>query len=113
MEVIKGVNLGLAFAVELAMLAGLGIWAFGLSQETWVRWGLVVPVIGVAVALWAVLAAPAAATRLPEPGLTLLKIALFGATTVALAQAGQGFWALVFSVVAAGNLALAALWGQL
>ena len=113
MGIIKGANLALAFAVELAMLAGLGVWAFGLSQETWVRWGLVVLVVGVAVALWAVLAAPKSRRRLGEPWLSVFKIVLFGATAAALTQAGQGSWAVAFAMVAAANLGLAALWGQL
>ncbi|MET3898333.1 hypothetical protein ABIB57_002282 [Devosia sp. UYZn731] len=112
MEIIKGTNLALAFAVELAMLAALGVWAFGL-QETWVRWALVVVVVGVAVALWAVLAAPTSGSRLGEPSLSVFKIVLFGAAALALTQAGHGSWAAAFAIVAAANLGLAALWGQL
>lgn len=113
MDIIKGGNLGLAFAVELAMLAGLGVWTHGLSQNGWLAWSLVVLVIGIAIALWAWCAAPKSPTRLDEPWLSLFKILLFGATSAALAQAGQGEWALVFGLVAAGNLGLARLWGQL
>ncbi|MEO5807309.1 YrdB family protein [Devosia sp.] len=112
MTMLRGVNLGLAFALELAMLAGLGVWAFGLSQDLLIRWALVIVVVALATAVWAVWGAPMSAMRLPEPWLLVFKIGMFGATTLLMLLAGQGFWAAVFGVLVALNLGLAQLFGQ-
>ena len=112
MEILKGINLGVAFALELAMLAGLGVWAFGLTEATPVRWALMVIVVALAVAAWAVWAAPKSTRRLNQPWLLVFKIALFGVTAVLLAQAGHSAWGWLLAVVAAISLGLAQLWQQ-
>jgi hypothetical protein len=113
LDLLKGANLALAFALELAMLAGFAVWALSLDGASWIRWGLAAVLVAAAIGLWAVWAAPNSATRLGEPALTLFKIALFGLAALAFFTARQTGWAAVFGALAAVNLLLASAWGQL
>lgn len=112
MAILKGANLLLAFLLELAMLAAFGYWAHGVADAAWLRWPLVVLMVGMLTALWAVVAAPKSPRRLGLPGLTLFKIGIFGLAALALAGAGQSAWGIALAAAAAVNIALARLWGQ-
>jgi hypothetical protein len=113
MSAIRGANLALAFVIELAMLAGFAYAGWVGPEPVWLKFVLAVGLPALAILLWAVWAAPKAGKRrLSEPGLTIFKIAIFGAATFALWASGQGFWAAVFAVLAAINLIAAWLLGQ-
>lgn len=112
MDILKAGNLGLAFALELVMLAAFGYWAFAAAPGGWLSWLAALAIIAVAVAIWAVWGAPKSARRLKMPGLLVFKIAMFGLAVVGLWVAGQPVWALMLAVVTAINLVLAGLWGQ-
>lgn len=113
LDLLKGANLALAFALELAMLAAFAIWSLSLDSAWWIRWGLAAVLVAAVIGVWAVWAAPNSATRLGEPALTLLKIALFGLAALALLAARQTGWGAAFALLAAANLLLAWAWGQL
>ncbi len=99
-------NLALAFAVELAMLAGFAAAGWAASEMLWLRLALAVALPGIAIALWAVWAAPKASkkTRLAPRPLLLFKLAIFAAATLAWWFAGMPFVASVFGTLAAVNL---------
>ena len=113
LDLLKGGNLALAFALELAMLAAFAVWALSLDAALWIRWGIAAVLVAAAIGLWAVWAAPNSATRLGEPALTLFKIDLFGLAALAFFAARQPGWAAAFGLLAAANLLLAWAWGQL
>ena len=113
LNIVKGANLALAFALELAMLAAYAIWALSLDFNGWLRWGLAVVLVAAAVAVWAMWAAPNSGTRLGEPALTVLKLVLFALAALALLLARQPGWSAAFAAAAVINLALAWAWGQL
>jgi len=112
MDTIKGANLLLAFLLELLMLWALGYWAHGLRPLGWQGWALAVLAVALAIAAWALWAAPNSGTRLGEPWLLLFKIGMFGGAAALLAAAGQARWALALALAASLNLALAWLWRQ-
>jgi hypothetical protein len=102
---LKGGNLILAFAVELAMLAGFAIAGWAVTPTVWLRVALAIGLPGIAIAMWAVWAAPKAKKRRLKPGpLLLFKIVIFSAATLAWWLAGQGFIAAIFGSLAAINL---------
>ena len=106
MQGLKAGNLVLAFAVELAMLAAFALAGWAASGILWLRIVLLVALPGLAIALWAVWAAPKASrkTRLGPRLLLLFKLAIFAAATLAWWLAGQGFIAAVFGTLAAIHL---------
>lgn len=102
---LKGGNLLLAFAVEVAMLAGFAVAGWAATPILWLRIALTIALPGIAIAMWAVWAAPKAKKRRLKPGpLLLFKFAIFAAATLAWWLAGQGFIAAIFGTLAAINL---------
>lgn len=98
-------NLALAFALELAMLAGLAAAGWAATPILWLRLLLAVALPGIAIVLWAIWAAPKAKKRRLKPGpLLLFKLIIFSAATLAWVLAGMGLIAAIFGVLAAINL---------
>lgn len=110
MQAIKTLNLVLAFALELAMLAAFAI--AGLRLGGWMGWVAAVVAVVAGIALWAVFGAPRSPRRLQGNALLGFKVAMFGLAVVALAVAGEPGLAIAFGVLAAANLLLARAWGQ-
>jgi hypothetical protein len=102
---LRGGNLVLAFAVELAMLAAFAVAGWSATPILWFRIVLAIALPGIAIAMWAVWAAPKAKKRRLKPGpLLLFKQIIFAAATLAWWLAGQGFIASIFGTLAAINL---------
>jgi hypothetical protein len=98
-------NLALAFAIELAMLAAFALAGWTATPILWLRLILTVALPGIAIAMWAVWAAPKAKKRRLKPRpLLLFKLIIFGFATLAWWLAGQGFIAAIFGALAAINL---------
>jgi hypothetical protein len=73
--------------------------------------GILVPAI--AIALWAVLAAPRSARRVPPAARVPFELGVFALAAVALLAAGQADLAITFAVVAAVSAALLPAFDQL
>jgi hypothetical protein len=112
MAVLKGLNLALAFILELCMLAALGYWGFNASDSTVLRLLLGFGVPLVVILIWARWLAPRSATRLKGAAYLGLKTLIFGVAAVALAAAGQVTPAIVLACVFVINQALGLLWKQ-
>ncbi len=98
-------NLALAFAVELAMLAGFAVAGWNATPLLWLRIVLTIALPAIAIAMWAVWAAPKAKKRRLSPGpLLLFKVIIFAAATLAWWLAGLGLVAAIFGVMAAINV---------
>ena len=99
-------NMALAFAVELAMLAGFALAGWSATPILWLRVVLAMALPGIAIVLWAIWAAPKAKKwRLKPRPLMAFKLIIFAAATLAWWLAGQPFAAAVFGTLAAINLA--------
>lgn len=112
MQVLRGANLALAFQLELVMLAALAYVGWQATSILLLQIALAIVLPTIAIVVWALWAAPRATGRLKQPGLTLLKVVLFGATAAALWAVGQGPLAALFALVCALNLSAAAAFGQ-
>jgi hypothetical protein len=98
-------NLALAFAVEIAMLAGFAVAGWASTPILWLRIGLTIALPAIAIAMWAVWAAPKAKKRRLKPApLLLFKLVIFGVATLAWWLAGMGLIAAIFGTLAAINL---------
>jgi Protein of unknown function (DUF2568) len=97
-------NLGLAFLLELGAVAALGYWGFhtGSTLPTQLALGITAP--GVAVALWALFAAPQATYQVPALAIAT-KIIVFGAAALALWQLDHRILAVALPVLVIANLA--------
>lgn len=112
MELLKGLNLVLAFTLELAMLVAFGYFGFQSADGAPLRWVLAVALPMAAAALWGAILAPKAAHRLPILPGTALSLGLFLLAALALQMAGQPVLAVVFAVAAVIHAALGLLWQQ-
>src|SRR5215213_7065272 len=112
LEILKNINLALAFLLELCMLAALSYWGFTLDQGLAIRFGagLGVPIL-VAV-IWGMWMAPRASNRLPEPLHLIVELIIFGLAIAALYAAGRPQLALAFWLVYVLNVVLRYVWGQ-
>lgn len=111
MRALLVVHAVLAFSLELAMLAALGLFGFRAVDGPWLNIVLAILLAAIAIGLWAYFAAPKSATRLGMPALLIFKVAMFGAGALALWLAGEGGWAIVFAVLAAIDLGVAVALG--
>lgn len=108
----KAINLGIAFLLELAMLAALAVWGFQVSDNLPLRIVVGVGAPLLAAVLWGIFMAPLSKRRLTGAAYLVLKFVLFGLAAIALAAAGHGTLAVVFAVVAVINQVLLIVWKQ-
>lgn len=113
MQGLKIANLGVAFGLELLMLAGFAWW--GMTRQVDAPWPWVIAAVAVAAAIgvWAVWGAPKSSHRLLPPALLGFKLAMFGLAAAAFWAAGEPRGAMWFAAVAIVHLGLAAAWRQL
>ncbi len=112
MEISKSINAGLAFLLELAMLAAFGFWGFQGEKSIWVKWGLGIGIPLVVAVLWGLLLAPRATRRLNSQWGTLLSSGLFCLAAFALYQTNHAVLAITLAVIAIANRVLIFLWRQ-
>ncbi len=112
MALLKAFNLGVAFLLELAMLAALAYGGFQAGSSPLLRWGLGIGAPLLAAVIWALFMAPRSNRKLAGASYLLLKTVLFGAAAIVLAAAGQTQLALIFAVAAVINQILLIVWKQ-
>lgn len=114
MQMLRVGNLVLAFALELAMLAAYFLTGWRSTDVAWLRFVLAIGLPALAIVLWAVWAAPKARkTRLHGAPLVTFKLAIFGVAAAGLAAVGLWPFGVALMVLVVGNLAAAAMFGQI
>jgi Na+/melibiose symporter-like transporter len=108
----KGLNLGLGFLLELALLAALAYWGSQLSTSTAGRWLVAIAAPAALAALWSLIAAPTARRRLSTRPLIAFKLLVFTVGAALLFSTGQHALAIALETVAVVNLGLAIAWEQ-
>ncbi|MCA9944758.1 MAG: YrdB family protein [Caldilineaceae bacterium] len=112
MELIKMVNAGFRFVLELCLLVVFGYWGWRTGEN-----GLLKVLLGVgapvlAAAAWGMFLAPKSAMRLHEPWLFLGEVVLFGLAVWALAGNSRIPLAIAFGLVYSLNKILLLIWKQ-
>jgi Protein of unknown function (DUF2568) len=97
MSGLRGVTLTVRFLCELAMLAALAFWGFGVAEGLW-GWVLGIGAPVLAAAVWGAFVAPKARWPVPAPVRVAIELVLFGVAAAALAAAGQPLAAVVLGV---------------
>ena len=103
----KAANLALRFFLELAAIAALAYWGWGVT------WVLAVSAPAAWIVLWATFGSPKARVKLSTPWRIVFEAVVFGAAAAALWAAGQEVWAVVlFAVWGANRATLTAMDGR-
>lgn len=108
----KALNLGLAFLLELCLLAALAYWGYQLDAATAVRMVVAIGAPAVLALTWSRFAAPTAERRLPQTPLIVFKVVVFTVGAALLYSTRQHAAAIVLEAATLVNLGLAVLWDQ-
>jgi hypothetical protein len=108
-EPLHAFNEGLAFLLELLMLAALAWWGYQAVGALAARIVLMVAAPALAIVIWGLFAAPRARIKLPVAGVLAVKTVIFGTAAAAVYSRGQHGLAIAFAVVAAVNMIAAAI----
>ena len=112
MGVLKNLNIGLTFLLELAMLVEFGYWGFFGGNSGWLRWVLGIGLPLAAAILWGFRFAPRAVRRLGNPGGPALSALLFLLAAAALIFAQQRELAVILAFISVVNRILVLAWRQ-
>jgi Na+/melibiose symporter-like transporter len=112
MELLKLINIGLRFLLELCILVIFGYWGFksGTGIFTKILLGIGSPILFAMV--WGTFLAPKSPMRLDEPRLFLLELAIFALTCLALYSTGKTNLTFVFATIYILNKILMLIWRQ-
>lgn len=112
MELLKLLNIGIRFLLELCILIILGYWGYKTGNSTFMKFvlGLGAPILFAVV--WGTFLAPKSAMRLHEPWLFLLEVVVFALTCWALYSTGKVDLTVTFGVVYILNKILMLIWRQ-
>src|SRR5262245_49318265 len=111
-EILKSINAGLAFLLELVMLFGFGYWGFYGDKSPWLKWILGIGLPLLAAVVWGIFFAPRSAGRLNSTSGNLLSLILFLLAAIALFHIEHPVLAIIFAVVVVINRALILIWKQ-
>jgi len=109
---LKAVNLGIAFLLELCVLAALAYWGLQSADSLLLKIVLGIGVPLLVAVIWGRFMAPTSKTRLTGSRYLLMKLIIFGAEAIALAVAGQVTLAIIFAIVSVINEVLLIVWKQ-
>lgn len=106
MEIIKAVNLAMAFFLELAMIIAFGYFGFHYPKIILIQYILVILLPIIAMALWGYFAAPKSKHRLQQPQRYFFALVMFGAAIALLFLTGNTMSASVFAILVIINQTL-------
>lgn len=112
LDILKPMNLGLRFFLELCVLAALANWGYYTARATPERIGLAIGAPLLAAAVWVAFGAPGSPLQVGDPVHLVLEVVLYGAGAVALVASGHRSLAVALPVLAVLNRVLMAAWGQ-
>lgn len=112
MNILKSLNLGLAFFLELAMFAAFSYAGFHTSGSALPHWLLGVGVPAVIIIFWGKYMAPNAEGRFSDLIRLSTALALFELAALALYTVDHPKAALCLAIASALNIALAYTWKQ-
>lgn len=112
MEAAGSLNLALAFALELAMLAAFAYFGFRSVDHAVLRWVVAIALPLLTAVLWGTLLAPKASHRLAMVPGVLFSLGLFLLAALALYRTGQSTLSGVMAVAAVLHAVLSHLWRQ-
>ena len=110
--VLKNINLGLRFLLELTALISLGYWGFKTRETLLLKlcFGIGLPLI--TAIIWGVFGSPKAVLPLFKPFKWILLIAIYLTSAFALYRSGMKNISAIFLITAVTNSVLMYIWKQ-
>ncbi|MCM3765052.1 YrdB family protein [Neobacillus niacini] len=112
MELIKALNLGLRFLIEILALVIYGYWGFHVSKGTVMKYLLGIGTPLLVAVIWGMFGSPKAPYGLTGTPYLLFELIIFGLPAVALFFSGKQTWAILYGAVMVINLVLMKIWQQ-
>lgn len=112
MEVLKSLNLGVRFLLELCLVASMFYVGFHIPAGIAWRWVAAISFSLLTVATWGYFIAPKAEHLLDQPYRLIVEFVLFGLAVAGLGLVGQLRLALVFAGIVVLNEILLIVWKQ-
>lgn len=112
MDIVKDLNLGLRFLLELLALAALGFWGWRIADGPAARALFAVAFPLAAAVVWGAFVAPQASFAAPEGVKLLLQVAIFGLAAFGLARTGHPGMAAGLGTAVLANAVLMLVWHQ-
>lgn len=112
LNLLKNLNLALAFSLELFMLYAIGYWGFKLKQDTLIRWATGIGFPLLIAMIWGILLSPKSIVASPFAIKMTGKFILFVIAALLLYNAGRQQMAIVFIVTVVINFILLFLWRE-
>ncbi|MDQ1147513.1 hypothetical protein QE429_004340 [Bacillus sp. SORGH_AS 510] len=112
MEVLKAINLGIRFTLEIVVLIILGYWGFHVSQSTVINIVLGIGAPMIAAVIWGMFGAPKAPYTLSSMPFLMLEIVIFGLPVIILFFLNKHTLGFCYGLIAAFNLLFMKIWNQ-
>lgn len=112
MKIVKSLNLGLRFVLELCLLASLFTASINLINNPILRWTAAIGLPVLAASIWGIFVAPKSQHILDQPYRLVVELILFGLASFMLYRAGYPKIAIVFIGVVIINEILLLIWKQ-
>lgn len=112
MSALRGINLALAFLLELVAVGAFAYWGISATDSSVLNIVLAIGLAVLAIVLWGIFAAPKSARRLRGGALVAFKVVFFALACAALFAANSPTLGVIFGVLVAANLVLAYAWKQ-
>lgn len=109
LTILKGVNLGVLFLVELVAVIALCFWGFTVGPSLLLKivLGLGAPML--AIIVWAFFGAPRSSRQFKGIAYHALQVVVFGSGALALVAAGQPGLGIAYAIIALVSSVVAAL----
>lgn len=108
--VLKSINLGLAFFLELAMLAAFAFWGFQTGKIPIMKFLLGIGIPLVVAVIWGIFMAPKSSMQLQGAAYFAVKLMLFSMAAVALYATGRHGLGIALAVAFVINTVLLYVW---
>ena len=112
MNLIKKVNLLVAFLLEIGLLVLVAWWGYQQGKNETMKYVLAIILPATAILLWGIFAAPKSRHRLHNPFRTIFKLSMFAIATLAGYDTGHVIVAWCFGVITILNVSLAMVFSQ-
>lgn len=110
--ILKNINLGLRFILELCLIFTLGFIGSHASDSIFLKWLLAILLPLSASLIWGTLIAPKAAHLLDRPQRVIVELLLFGIAIALLCVTGYAMAGIVLAIAVLVNEVLLITWKQ-
>jgi Protein of unknown function (DUF2568) len=112
MQLLKNINLVLAFLLELGLFSSVSYWGFQKGNSTFTKWIIAFICFSIAVGLWAVFAAPKSESRLPFHLRLVFELVMFLVAAFALNKLNYILLSYFFAIISILSVSMAFIFKQ-